>query len=379
MKKQRVIQKNKRGIKMIKSKIFILTMLISISFLAKSIADTNPQIKGAIRSYYLNDQRIQWSGLEATFEAEAVVDAAIEKDFSWGKTIVMGEFYLSQSLGDRILKDKNLNKYKTKFEIEPFEISQLYLQIKKGALSFKLGKGKTPFGKTYFPIFSNSRFDTPFIRTDAILWRETGLFFNYKQGLFVFDLAIVNGEEDKDTNSSKAGIARAGIKGERWAFGFSGKIQDGISSETQKIFKNHAGFDFMFCYSHLIFSGEIIYDEYGFHQDYQGDISWPQGFYYRDIFYKHKTPVTGIGGYLDMTYQKKNWLVNLNYGEYYPKKIGKPYHDGTIKRIIAKAAYNITHELQFFIIGLSENERETEEWKSEAKGAVFMLGLQCNF
>jgi len=43
----------------------------------------------------------------------------------------------------------------------------------------------TPFGRTYFPLYSNSRIDAPFIRTEAIGWRQTGVLLHYKHGLLV--------------------------------------------------------------------------------------------------------------------------------------------------------------------------------------------------
>lgn len=363
---------------MLTVKKFILVLFVC--FVGFSISEASEyQVQGLVRAYYLNDQRIQWSGMETTFATEAIINPVIEKGFTWGKTKIEGEFKLNQPYGKNILKDENTDKYRANFETEFFGVSQLYLQIQKDNFSVKIGKSKTPFGKVYFPVFTNSYLDAPFIRTDAILWRETGLFFNYKQGLLVCDLAVVNGEENKDTNSGKAIIGRIGIEDKNWAAGISVKTQDGIGSETQKTFKNHAGIDFMLHFSHFTLSSEIIYDEYGFRQDYQDDVFWPQGFYYRNTFYKDKTPITGIGGYLDLTYQKENWLINLNYGEYHPKKIGKPYHDDPIKRGIIKTAYSITQELQPFIVVLMENNRKTEEWKSEASGVVVILGLQYKF
>ena len=190
------------------------------------------------------------------------------------------------------------------------------------------------------------------------------------------DLAIVNGEEDKDTNSMKGVIARLGVEGKNLVFGISLKQQDGIGSENQKTHKNHYGIDFMLRNSSLIFSGEVIYDEYGFRKFFNEDeIFWPRSLYHRDTFYKFKTPIVGIGGYIDLGYRKENLFFNLNYGEYYPKKIGKPLHDDPIKRSTIKLAYNLASKLQLFVIGLLEHKRKTEDWQS-AKTSVLLIGFQ---
>lgn len=338
---------------------------------------TDIRLDALLRGYYLNDQRIEWSGLESTFGVEAIISPWIEKKYNWGEIKVGGEFLLNQPFGENILMDiEGRREYRSNFETETFETSELNIQVKRGSLIFKIGKAETPFGRTYFQAFSNSRFDAPFIRTEAILWKETGIFLQYKPKFFVLDLAIVNGEEEKDTNSSKAGIARLGAEGENWAFGISAKYQDGIGSGVQKTFKNHAGADFMIRYSSFTFSGEFIYDEYGLYRDYEDDIFWPRSLYYRDIYYRDETPVTGIGGYLNLGYRKANWIVDLNYGEYYPKEIGNPYHDDPIRRGLAKLAYNFTAELQAFGVVLIENKRETEEWKSDARPFAVLIGLQ---
>lgn len=335
------------------------------------------RLDALLRGYYINDQRIRWSGLEATFGAEAALSSWIEKELDSGRLRAGGEFFVNQPFDKNILRDNVRAAYHPNFQVSPFEISRLNLQYKRGALTVKLGKAETSFGRTYFPLFTNSRLDSPFIRTEAILWRETGVFMFYEPGVFVLDMAVVNGSEDRDTNSSKAGIIRLGIKGEKWAFGISGKKQDGIGSESQKTYKNHYGIDFMVRLASFVLSGEAIYDEYGFRRNYsEADIFWPRSLYYRDTFYKDKTPITGIGGYLDLGYRATNWLAGLSYGEYYPRKIGHPYHDTPIKRSIVKLAYNLTSEFQTYGVGLFENDRREEEWKAVTSRLAVLVGAQ---
>ena len=358
-------------------------MVIPISAFAKQYKlddSTNLHFDGLVRGYCLNDQRIEWSGLESTFGAEAVINSIIEKYTSTWKIRVEGEFYLSQPFGKNILSDEMRNSYKSNFQTEIFMISKLNIQAESNDFTIRLGKGETPFGRTYFQTFSNSFFDSPFIRTEAILWRETGLFINYAFGLFSLDVAVANGEEDKDTNSSKAAIGRIGIGKKNYALGISAKYQDGIGSGVQKTFKNHFGIDFMARYLNLTLSGEVIYDEYGLYRNYnEAEIFWNRSLYYRDIFYKDKTPITGVGGYLNLGYKYAKLNIDLNYGLYYPKVIGNPYHDDPNHRGIVKIAYNLTSELQVFGVGLLENERKTESWKSDASPFAFEVGLQYKF
>lgn len=358
-------------------------MIVSKSAFAEQYKindSTNLYFGGLVRSYYSNDQRIEWSGLEATFGAEGVINSTIEKYISIGKVTVEGEFYLNQPFGRNILSDELRDKYKTNFEIETLEISKLNIQFELKDFVIKLGKDETPFGRTYFQTFSNFYFGAPFIRTEAILWRETGLFINYKPGLLSLNLAVVNGEENKDTNSSKAAIARIGIDGKNYVFGVSGKYQDGIGSGRQKTFKNHFGIDFMARYLNLTLSGEVIYDKYGLYRDYNEDeIFWERSLYYRDTFYKDETPITGVGGYLNVGYKYAKLSLDINYGLYDHKKIGNPYHDDPNSRGILKIAYNLTTELQVFGMGLLENKRKTEPWKSDAKPFAFEVGLQYKF
>ncbi len=189
-------------------------------------------------------------------------------------------------------------------------------------------------------------------------------------------LALSNGEEDGDTNSSKAGIIRVGFGSKNFDLGFSLKAQDGIGSENQKEYKNHAGFDCCFRKNRLSISGEIIYDQYGFHRYIEEEkIYWPVSFYYRDIFYKTKTPIEGIGGYINLKYSGEKFIINLNYGEYHPQKIGNQYHDEVNKRFILKFLKRIK-SFKVFLSVLFENEREhKEEWRSGEKGLAFLLGI----
>ncbi len=339
---------------------------------------TSIQLDFTFRSYAIDDQRIYWSGLEMSFGAEASIQANIEKKFRGGVLTVESEFFIDQPFGKNILTDEEREDYLANFELETFTISKLNLALQLGKWNLKFGKVLTPFGRHHFDFFSNNlNFGAPFIRTEAILWRETGLVIHYGHKFISFDIAIVNGEENRDTNSSKAGIIRLGAQGKNWALGFSYKAQDGIGSEQQKEYKEHTGIDFMVKISRFTISGEWIWDHYGFHREFdEEDIYWPRSLYFRDIFYQYKTPIKGKGGYLNLRYESPKLLLNVNYGEYYPQEIGHPLHDPPIKRLVAKIAYRFFKSFRLYFTGLLENQREKESWSSGAKPWALLLGLE---
>ena len=238
---------------MIAKKTFILPLLLYLLlpvliFPGQNIKlsdSTDLKLEMDFRAYAINDQRIYWSGLEFSFGAEASIRALIEKRFKGGFVFVENEFFITQPFGENILVDENREDYLANFQIDTFSISKLNIGIQIGNFSCRLGKVLSPFGRTHFYSFSNNlNFGSPFIRSEAILWRETGIFLHYKLAFLSFDIAAVNGEENRDTNSGKAGIFRLGAEGKNWAIGVSHKVHDGFGSEWQKIYKGHTGFDF---------------------------------------------------------------------------------------------------------------------------------------
>ena len=143
------------------------------------------RIDGWVRGYYLNDQRIEWSGQESTFGAEGGIAPVFRHQFDKLEMTVQGEFYINQPFNRNILVDTaERRSYAGNFDVDTFEISQLYIELQCGDWSLTAGKMVTPFGRTYFPLYSNSRLDAPFIRTEVIHWRETGLSARYCPGQF---------------------------------------------------------------------------------------------------------------------------------------------------------------------------------------------------
>ena len=340
---------------------------------------TNLDLGSIFRSYYVNDQRIQWSGVEATFGVEAALSAEITKKIKNGKIEVLAEIFLNQPFDGNILVDEQRVRYLPNFEISACEIAQLYIGVSKGDFSIALGRGETVFGKNYSLPISNSYFAQPFFRTEAILMYETGLFLKYSPGIFDFALAVVNGGPQMDTNSSKAGIVRFGLKGKNWAVGVSAKAQDGIGSEQQKQYKNHVGMDLMFKIGRLLFSAEVIYDQYGFRKEFdEADIFWKRSLYYRDVFFEYETPVTGTGGYVNLQYEAPSWFIEVNFGQYYPEEIGYLFHDDPITRAIIKLRVRLAPRFFLYGMGLFENERVSEALFSGASPYAFLLGLKYN-
>lgn len=336
---------------------------------------------GLARTYYANDQRIEWSGQEETFGAEAIVAGGASRNMNGWQTGVMGEFYLNQPFDrNRLVDTPQRASYSSNFEFETFELSQLYLHTRHGDWLFGLGKMVTPFGRTYFPIYSNNRNDAPFIRTESILWRETGLLFQYDPGIWTFTGALTNGGPNRDTNSSKAGIGRVGIDTPSCAVGASVKWQDGIGSENQKMANNHVGIDAMIRRGPFTLSGEAIYDEYGFRQANfnPDDITWGRSIYFRDQNYRDRQGITGVGYYVDLVYDRENWLCQLNYGEFYPQQIGDPSHDAPTRRAIIKAVRHLNPFADVYIVVALENDLPNAQAGRTRKGCAILTGFQVS-
>ena len=335
-------------------------------------------LDACVRGYYVNDQRIQWTGNEETFGVEAAIAPRVRHTFNEWETSVEGDFYLNQPFDRNILVDTPERvSYRGNFEIPVLEISQLFISASRDNWTVTLGKFETPFGRTYFPLFTNARIDAPFIRTESIHWRETGILGRYSRGPFVADVAFANGSQDMDTNSSKALVSRLGLDGEYFALGFSTKVHDGVGSEGQKQFNNHIGFDAMVRRGGFTLSSELIYDEYGFRRAFDPlDITWGRSIYYRDQNYRLHSPVTGMGYYVDLLCDLEPFTVSLNYGEYYPQQLGIPQHDVTQRRGVLKGTYAATPSLQFYAAGILETGGYIAQAGRSRRGWAALFGLQ---
>ena len=334
------------------------------------------------RGYYRNDQRVDWSGMEETFGAEAALTPRLKQMCGDWEVTVDSEFYLNEPYNRNMLLDTaERRSYASNFRTDTLEISRLSVALRRDDFTLLLGKMNTPFGRTYFPLYSNARIDAPFIRTESILWRETGVLARYKPGMFVADLALVNGCENLDTNSSKALVSRLGLEAEQWAVGCSVKFQDGIGSEDQKEYRNHLGVDMMVRDGSWNLSAECIYDQYGFTRPKFNpmDIAWDRSIYYRDESSGRNAPITGIGYYANLDYQWERWAATLNYGEFYPESIGVPQHDRVQRRGILKLACTFAEHLQVYSVVMLENGGYIAQEGRSRIGAVVLNGLQYTF
>lgn len=331
------------------------------------------------RAYTLNDQRLYWSGVEFSFGAEAAVGLQLRKKYQWGLLSVETELFVNQPFGKNILKDEFRDDYLANFVVDAVLMSKMNLRFDIGQFRVVIGKAMTPFGRVYFQSLTNDlNFAAPFIRAEAILWRETGIFLHWENRFMELDIAATNGGENRDTNSGKAGIFRIGFHGGNWRFGASHKIHDGTGSEWQKQYNDHTGLDFMVRFGGLRLFAEWVWDRYGFHRPFSSDeIFWPRSLYYRDIFFAYKTPLKGKGWYGGINYQSKKWLIDLNYGQYHPQQIGNTLHDRANRRLVVRVAWRFVPEARFYFTGLVENERAKEPWSEGAKPFAVLAG--CEF
>ncbi len=337
--------------------------------------------QGTARAYYLNDQRIEFTGQEETFGVEAALRGSIERCVNSWQVGLHSEFFLTQRFDENILVDTaERRSFRGLFDDDVLSISQLYFSASRGDWTFAAGKRDTPFGRAFFPLNTNERIDAPFIRTESILWRETGLFIDYRPGRFHFSLAGVNGSEDRDTNSSKGIIGRVGVDMDWLVFGASAKFQDGIGSESQKFRNNHVGLDAMVRGERWLLSGEIIYDEYGFRRPFNPlDITWGRSIYNRDIFFPGRR-LYGLGFYLNFIYRAPLGTWVLNYGEYRPQvDTGDFIHDQVTRRGLIKHIYHIAPGIDWYNTLIIENDVEPAQAARIRRGLTGLTGIEWRF
>lgn len=340
------------------------------------------RVELAGRSFYVNDHRIEWSGQEATCAAEGVVSGVTRWNHESWQFAAEAEVYVNQPFDRNVLIDTpERESYRGNFEIEPLELSQLCLGARWNDCLVAVGRFATPFGRTYFPVLRNDRSDGPFIRTEAIRWRETGLLLQYDPAGWQFTAAMTNGGDGQDTNSSKALVARIGWGTEDFACGASVKKHDGIGSEGQKQYNNHVGFDAMWRCGPCRLSCEAIRDEYGFRRPGFDplDITWGRSIYERDRNQGLYDPIVGYGYYVNLDWVGETWTASANYGEYYPEEIGVRLHDITNRRALLKVLYQGLPRIDLFVAGLRENDVDIAQADRTRWGYYVLCGIQCDW
>ncbi len=341
---------------------------------------------GKARAYYLNNQRVEFTGMEATFAVQGEIDAGVRQTWRGWDLMVESQIFLNQPYDTNKLEDSQfLRSFAADFNVEPLVISQLYFAAKKDYWYLTAGKFVTPFGRFYFPLFLNDFSDSPYIRSEAIQFRETGLMAQYCPPGYSFTAAITNGGQGQDTNSSKAFIGRVGAEGSWYAYGVSVKGQDGIGSQgtggpgNQKESNSHIGGDAMITRGNWTLSSETIYDFYGFNAPgfNPNDIFWGRSIYFRDLSRGEDKPLTGVGYYVNLGYQGPRWMLMLNYGDYYAlQKLGIPAHDVPVHRGLMKASYHFTRRLEAYGVVLVENSVPLPVDNLVRKGFEVIAGWQ---
>lgn len=341
----------------------------------------NYDLTGYGRGYYRSDRRLWFIGLESTFGVEGGLYGYLEAPQPVWTYRLDAELYLNQPFERNVLVDTPTRaSFAHNFDIDVLEISQLALSGRRGDFLISLGKMVTPFGRFYFPLFSNAMHDAPFIRSEAIRWRETGILLQYDPSILVGTVALTNGGLERDANSSKAIVARVGLEEENWALGTSVKWQDGIGSEAQKERNNHFGLDAMIKHGPWILSGEVIYDQYGLRKGDVAldDIFWGRSLYNRQLRHPDGGPLEGIGYYVDLGYVAESWQLHLNYGEYYPEEIGDRIHDEVSRRGIVKFAYNVNEYFSWYSMLMFENSvPHAFDSTHPREGFFLLLGFQA--
>jgi hypothetical protein len=165
-----------------------------------------------------------------------------------------------------------------------------------------------------------------------------------------------------------------------YCFCVSVKRQDGIGSEEQKQYNSHVGADAAWQMGRFTLSGEVIYDEYGFRDDFDPDaIFWGRSIYYRDQHKSDGSAITGLGWYVDALYRGERWLLEVNYGQFDPEDIDIPQHDQINHRGILRVAYDITRNLQIYNVLIMENRFTDAQDGRDRRGWLEMAGLQYLF
>ncbi len=315
-----------------------------------------------IRGFHHHDGRIHWTGVEDTFGAEAGFAPWLTQRIDRCTFRFGGEFLINLPFEQSRMP--LAGGFDGNFEVDRVEIDQLYARWERGDLAVVLGKRETPFGRYGFTLLSNERSDAPFLRTDIIQWRQTGLFVEYRpsggplNGL-AFDVGVVNGTTDLDTNSDKGLIFRVGAERETWAVGVSGKLAD-IGSDTLKRYANRLGVDFRVrLHERAELSGEVVWDQHGLRNDL-ADLSrlGERSLYGQDVYPgRYKDPVCGFGYYLNLAWMGDRCRLDLNFGSYFPETLGIATHDEPVHRGLAKLTWRLTEDISGFVVGLVENRR----------------------
>jgi hypothetical protein len=338
---------------------------------------------GAIaRVNYLHDQRYEFTGNESTFGVESQMAGIIEEPLGWGQARLLGEFYLNQPFDrNRLVDYAERESFEHNFDVEPFEISQLTIDWSCGDWRATWGRFITPFGRYHLPLFSNARNDAHFVRGEVVLFRETGLLLEYQPRIWRLALAMTNGSDGRDTNSSKGVISRCGFDVENAVGGLSVKWHDGIGSEGQKEFNRYAGFDLLLRSGSWGLASEFVYDQHGMRRPGLdlNEISWGRSLYNRQLNIGWNKPISGVGYYTSLIYHDDCRTWTLGYGQYFPQQIGDPIHDMSTRRVLGQLQQDWSPHLSGFVTSFWENTMPRAQADRPRHGFFVLTGLQYSF
>lgn len=335
-----------------------------------------------VRAGYFHDQRYEFTGTESTFGAESQLYGELCEPCSLLNLELTGELYLTEPFHRNFLVDyPERESFRHNFDVEPVEISQLNVGWSHGDWAFVCGRFVTPFGRYYLPLFSNNRSDAPFIRSESILFRETGLMLTWEPRDWSLALAMTNGCDGRDTNSSKGVVSRVGIDREHFVGGISVKWQDGQGSEGQKQFNNHAGMDWLFRTGRWAWAGEFIYDQYGIRRPGLDldSITWGRSLYNRQLNVGLNQPIEGLGYYSSVIYLENCRTWTLTYGQFFPNQIGDPIHDTTTHRLMGQVQWWWSDHASSYVSTFWENEVPNAQAGRTRYGFYLLTGLQYAF
>lgn len=362
----------------------VIDQLWQVPMAREHIGDSGRSVQwgGVLRANYLHDQRYEFTGTESTFGVESQLLGVFCEPAALGEFRVTAELYLTQPFDRNLLVDyPERESFQHNFEVDPLEISQLVLDWRCDDWTIRSGRFVTPFGRYHLPIFSNLREDTHFLRSEAILFRETGVMLSWDPGLARLDVAMTNGSDGRDTNSSKAVISRCGWESESWVAGCSVKWQDGIGSEGQKEFNNHAGVDWLWRRGRWAIAGEAIYDQHGMRRPGLplDDITWGRSLYNRQLNIGFNEPIEGWGYYASLIYHDGWRTATIGYGQFFPEQIGEAIHDTATHRLLGQVQWSWTPHISNFATVFWENEVPVAQAGRERHGFYVLTGLQYTF
>jgi hypothetical protein len=360
----------------------------SIAELVSLDAEAQPgswqfQHGGNVRALYVHDGRVEFMGTESTFVAEAAWLGRMSHRLDCWTFSAVGQLFLTEPFGRNILVDHPVRaSFAHNFQQEPLEISQLYLCAQTGALCLKMGRFATPFGWYEFPVLLNSFNDTPFLRSEAIHFRETGCELDWRPGRWELTGAITNGGVHRDANSSKALVARVGRRFGDWIAGGSIKTQDGIGSESQKEFNSHVGIDLRWepspCWT---IGGEVVYDEYGLRRPGfpLDDIRWGRSLYNRQLNRALNQPLTGIGWHVNAWRRGPRWDALVGFGVFTPDPVGDPIHDQINRRGIIKCIRHYGPHWDWHVTAMVEDSLKNAFVGRPRHGFFIASGLEIRY